>query len=83
VIVREETHKLLTKIRKKGFNSFNEVIYYCVKVCEDATKGSIIRLSEVEAETLPPSEFAEKFNFEFPVKSDVAKPFKEKGAENE
>ena len=69
IVVRPETHKLLEKMKRKGFNSFNEVIFYCVKVCRDGTKGSIIRLSEMEAERIPPSEFAKKeFSFEMPIR---------------
>ena len=68
VVVKPETRKLLEKMKRKGFSSFNEAIYYCLKVCKDGTKGSIIRLSEMEAQTLPPSEFDRTFNFEFPIR---------------
>jgi len=68
IIVRPETYKLLEKMKKKGFNSFNEAIYYCVKVCQDGTKGSIIRLSEMEAERITPSEFMESA---VPITQDI------------
>ena len=69
VIVRPETHKLLEKMRKKGFSSFDRVIYYCCRVCRDGSLGSIIRLSEMEAQQIPPSEFAkEGFSFEMPIR---------------
>lgn len=68
VIVKAETHKLLVKMKRKGFSSFNEIIFYCLKICEDSTKGQIVRLSEIEAKRISPKEFEERFK-PIPIKS--------------